>query len=459
MPTIFIVAGVVGILVLLILIAINLYVVVDPNQAHVIVDHGGRRVFSPSTITLPDGTKKDYKTSYFFIPFLMRRIMVSLENVKHEINDIKLHDKEVAPFKCDITCWFKITNPELAAEKLDVDADGNIMESIKETLNAQVQGVARAAAMGQEVIELMRDRKQFSDDVQKSVNGDLDDWGVQLVKLEIIDFSDAEGSGVIGDYQERRQSEISSTTRQTVAEETKKAEVAEADAKRISQTAQITAMEEIEKRDITKQENVGVRSEAAKLRVAQQEEKANAQKVLADKKLTVGEATYKAQAAEIVADGVAKASIKTAEGQAKSIEVTAAANADAERVQGQAVADVVTAQGIADGSAIREKGTAEAVAVEKKAEAQKKFQDASKEVEFKKIDADVEKAKYASQAEAYKNADIQIVSDSMDFMGFDAKSGVGLGLALDNVKKTSGVNIAKAVKNVATVASEMLTKK
>ena len=64
--------------------------------------------------------------------------IVSLENVKHEINEIKLHDKMVAPFKCDITCWFKITNPELAAEKLDVDANGNIMESIKDTLNAQV---------------------------------------------------------------------------------------------------------------------------------------------------------------------------------------------------------------------------------------------------------------------------------------------------------------------------------
>lgn len=470
MPTLFIVAGVVGIFILLILIAIHLYVVVKPNQAHVIVDARGRRVYSPSSIAMGTGEKKSYPTSYFFIPFLMERIIVSLENVKHEINQVELRDTNVAPFKCDITCWFKIANPDLAAEKLDVDAQGNIMESIRQTLDASVMGITRAAAMGQEVIALMRDRKTFGEKVFTEVNGDLDEWGVQLVKLEIIDFSDASNSQVIKDHEARREAEIASTTRQEVAEQTKKAEVVEAEARKVAETAKLASKEDIEMREIKKNESVGIRKEASRLKIEEQTDKANAKKVAADRTLMVGEAEYQADALEIVAEGKAKALIKqahgnkearitTATGEANAVKLNADAQAEAVTKNGNAEASVHETKGTADAEVIRQRGLATAEALEKKADAQKKFTEASQEIEFKKIDAEVEIAKYASQAEAYKNADIQIVSDDMNFLGFDAKSGVGLGLALDNVKKTSKLDVSKAVSNIATVATELLGKK
>lgn len=223
-----------GIIFLAIIIAINFYTVVEPNKAHVIVAFSsGRKIYHPSM------DKK--KSAYFYIPMFMRRIIVSLENVKHEINNIELRDNKFAPFKCDITCWFKIANPDFAAEKLDVDKEGNIMDSIRETLNAQVQGVVRAAAMKQEIMELMQDRTTFGKSVFEEVNGDLDEWGVQLVKLEIIDFSDLDQTHVIKDYEARREAEISSVTRQTVAKNDQEAQVKEAEAKKISETAKIDA--------------------------------------------------------------------------------------------------------------------------------------------------------------------------------------------------------------------------
>lgn len=445
-------AGVVGIVFLLALIALNFYVVVEPNKAHVVVTMGGgRKIYHPDL--------SGSSSAYFYLPFLMRRIIISLENVKHEIKDIELKDKNVAPFMCDITCWFRIEKPELAAEKLDVDEEGNIMRSITETLNAQIQGVARSAAMGQEVIDLMRNRQGFGADVFAQVNGDLDEWGVQLVKLEIIDFNDTPTSHVIRDYEARREATVASETRRIVAEQDKEAKVVEAESKKIAERARIDSEQEIAMRDVESQQQVGVREQEAKIKVAEQQEKANARQVAADKTKVVGEAQYNAEAQVIEAEGNSKSQAKLAEGQKQARITIATGEAEAVKLDAQARSESIQKTGTAEAEVVRQKGLSEAEALEKKAVAQGKFQDASKEVEFKRIEADVEKAKYASMAEAYKAANIQVVTDNMDFMGFGAKQGLGLGLALNNLKDKSGVDVAQAVQNVATVASEVITGK
>lgn len=445
-------AGSVGILFLLVLMALHFYVVVEPNKAHVVVTMGGgRKIYHPS--------KEGSSSAYFYLPFLMQRIIVSLENVKHEINEIELKDLNVAPFKCDITCWFRIESAEKAAEKLDVDEDGNIMRSITETLNAQIQGVARSAAMGQEVIDLMRNRQGFGKSVFDEVNGDLDEWGVQLVKLEIIDFKDVGGSQVIKDYETRREATVAAETRKIVAEQDKEAKVVEAESMKIAERARLDSEQEIEMRDIEKQEQVGIRREQQRLTVAERADKANAKEVLAARTRTVGEAEYQADAQVINAKGNAEAQARLADGQ-KQAEVTlATGKAEAVKLDANAQAEATTKKGTAEADVIKAKGISEAEALEKKAVAQGKFENASKEVEFKKIEADVEKAKYASMAQAYANAKVQIISDKFDFMGFGAKEGLGLGLALNSVKEESGVDVGTAVSNVAKVATEMITGK
>lgn len=408
------------------------YVVVEPNKAHVVVQMGqGRKIYSPSKVITsgPNGekTEKTFKTAYLFIPFLMKRIIVSLENVKHEINDIKLHDSQVAPFKCDTTCWFKIINPDLAAEKLNVGKDGNIMDSVRETLDASVMGIARAAAMKQEVIELMRDRKTLGEGVLKEVNGDLDEWGVQLVKLEIIDFSDAENSQVIADHQDRIQAKIKSETRIIVAKEEQEASVEEHRSKQIIEKARIESTQAVAMQEIEKQESLEKRSRVAQIAIEQQTQKANEQKVKAQKTLQLGQAQIKADAVEVEAKGTANA-----------IKLEAEANAEAKKKTGQAEADIIEA-----------KGLAKAEATSKQADAQKKFTDVSKDIEFAKIAKEIEIAKYQSLSEALKNANVNIVSDDMSFMGFNAKDGAGMGSLLQALKQTSGIELDGLVKSIA----------
>lgn len=427
-----VIASVVGLIALAFLFLTLFYVVVNPNQAHVVVFMGkGRKVYSPSKVSLEDQKNKElsksYSTAYFYLPILMKRIIVSLENVKHEINEIILKDVNVAPFKCDITCWFKIQDPDLAAEKLDVDADGSIVESVRETLNAQIQGVARAAAMEQEVIDLMRNRKVFSDSVYKEVNGDLDDWGIQLVKLEIIDFSDTDESHVIKDYEKRREAVIESKTRIEVAEQTQLAEVKEAEARKLSEEARIHTQQEIQMKEVDMMQTVDTRKAEARIKVAEQLEKANDKEVKAKKTEIVGRASYEAEAAEIIAKGRAQAQVKEAEGQSQGI--TLLAKADAEK--------------------IRSLGKAEAEAVSHKAEAQQKFTDVSKDIEMAKIVADLEKSKYASMADSMSNAKLNIVSPDMNFMGFGAKEGAGLGALAEALQATAGVNISDLVSSIA----------
>jgi len=423
---------IVGIVLLIIIVSyfLHSYVVVEPNKAHVVVSmSGGRKIYHPS--------EAGSKSAYFFFPFLMRRIIVSLENVKHEVPKIELRDENLAPFTCDITCWFKIVNAQLAAEKLAVGADGDIMDSIRETLNAQIQGVARAAAMKQEIIELMKDRTTFGGSVFKEVNGDLDEWGVELVKLEIIDFEDVGQSHVIKDYEERREAEISSVTRQSVAKQTQEAEIAEANANNAANQAQIAADEEIKMRGIQRDQTVQTREQLARLTIAKQAEAANVQEVQAEKAKVLGEAGYTAEAAVISADGQAKSRVKIAEGEKNSQVMTATGNAEAVKLNADASAE-----------AINKTGTAEADIIQKKADAQKNFQDASKDIELAKIAAEIQKTLYTSMAAALQSANIQIISPDMKFMGFGAEEGAGLGALIKNLQKSSGVDLQALAEKV-----------
>lgn len=425
----------VGIVVGLILLALSLYRVVEPNKAHVlVVAGGGRKVYHPAK----DGSK----SAYFFVPIIMKRIIVSLENVKHEINEIILHDSEMAPFSCDITCWFKITNPDLAAEKLDVDEDGSVMASIRETLNAQIQGVARAAAMGQEVVKLMKDRQTFATDVFNTVNGDLDEWGVQLVKLEIIDFRDSDGSHVIQDYQDRRKAQVQSMTRQEVAKQTKDAEIAEAEAKQAAGIKTAEANREVEKADIERKKQVALASQEAEKKITEQVELVNAQKVKAKRTLDVGNAAV-----------IKEATVEQAEGEAQAIFKRGKAEADVVQAKGEAEANIIEKTGLAKASIIKETGLAEATAKDKMADALKKFTDAGITLEQIRAYVEIQKSKYENLGLAMSKANVNLVggADGGNIMGFDLNADTGAGLAqmFQVFSKITGKDPVETVKDIA----------
>ncbi|MCR4279685.1 MAG: hypothetical protein NUV78_03045, partial [Candidatus Zambryskibacteria bacterium] len=198
---------------------------------------------------------------------------------------------------------------------------------------------------------------------------------------------------------------------------------------------------EIEMRAIEARELIGVRGESARLKVAVQSDLANAKEVVAQKTKILGEANYTAEASVIKADGEAKSRVKASEGQAQAEVKLAEGRASAVKVEAVAAAESTEKRGAATAKVVELTGTAEATAVEKKADAQKKFTDASKEIEMSKIAADIEKTKYLSMANAMSKANIQVISPDMSFMGFGAKEGAGLGVLVESLQKASGIDL------------------
>lgn len=425
-----------GVLVLLaVFIFLITYTVVEPNKAHIVVIMGGgRKVYSPHQ---EEGYKK--ATAYFYIPFLMKRIILPLSNVKMEIPGFALKDKEVAPFLCEAVCWFRIDQPDWAVEKLDIE-DDNFEEAVRETLEEQVRGIARAAAMKQEILDIMRDRAQFGGIVEKEVNGALHEWGLEIVKLEIVDFSDIQGSNVIHNYEQMRESQIASTSRKKIAEQNKEAEITEAESQKLAGIVRAQAERDVKKADVEKQKQVNIATQEAEMAIAKQAELANKQKVEADRTYKVGQANVERQAIVEKANGEAEAKFRVGK-----------ADADVIEARGTADANVVQKTGLAEAEIIKQKGLSEAEAKDKLAEALKKYNDAGITIEQLRAIVEIQKTKYENLgkalAAAHVNANLVQGGEAGNLLGFDLgpEAGAGIGQLLQALQGVTGKKLGDII--------------
>ncbi len=421
------------------------YTVVKPNEAHIVVFMGrGRKIYSPSVV----GDKK-LPTAYFKLPVLMEVDILPLANVKMELPGFQLVDQEVAPFACEVTCWFRIQSPDIAIEKLEIRE--SFANSVRSILEEQVRGVARAAAMKQPILEIMRDRKSFGASVENEVNGALVEWGLELVKLEIVDFSDSEGSTVIQDYENKRKSQIRSESRMEVAVQTKEAEIAEAQAAEESGVALANSTQEVEKANVEKNKQVNISKQKAAQEIAKAAMAANTQTIDAEKELEVGRSEYEREAKVVNAQGEKSKAILVGEGEAQAARVKGQADADIVEIRGTAEAKSQEAQGLAKAKITKEQGLSEATATDKKAEALKKYNAAGINLEKIKATVEVEKKKYEALGQALSQADIQLINGgetNLFGMALGPEQGAGFAAALQAFESVSGVDPVKAVVDV-----------
>lgn len=358
------------------------YTVVPNNQAHVVVFMGGgRKVKTP---VLTDGSKGS--TSYYYIPFLMKRSIMPLTNVKLDIKDIHLNDIQVAPFVCDVVTWLHIADPVKAAERLNFSSGA--FESLHEDLTAIVQAIARASAMKQEILDIMRDRATFSKGVSAEVDVVLNSWGVQLVNLEINDIRDQVNSSVIANYESMRKAAVQSVARIEISKRDREAITVEQDNRRLSETAKADSEKAFQVKQIERDETIGITTQKKEQNVAIAEAMTNETKVKAFRVATVGQASVQKDAA-----------ITVAEGEGEAI-----------RIKGEKAAAITTLQGAAEGNAIESRGLAEAKAKDAMAEALKKFNDAGISLEKIKAWVTVQNAFASAYGQIAGKANIKIVT-------------------------------------------------
>lgn len=396
------------------------YVVVPPHEAHVVISRGkGKKVRS---------SREGQRSSYWRLPIIQQRAILPIENIQIQVEDVPLRDKNMAKFLGDVVAWLNIVDPLLAAERLGKLEKG--FASIEADVKNVIQAVTRNMSMYWTLIDIMINRKEFSQSVEKAINEELEAWGIKLVELEVIHFEDTEGYTVIKDLERRQSTVISAETRKQVAEKYKEAEIVESNAKRESEIIKAKNEEEFRTRQIEKDEGIGKREQDKEIAVQEKTKEANERKVEAERTYKVGQAETEKQAI-----------IRTAEGEA-----------EAEFKKGEAKARVTRETGTAEADVIRNKGFAEAESTDKRAEALKKYNEAGITLEYLKAVRDVEINKWDNWGDALQAAKIQVYSggEQGSLLGIPISPSAGFSLgAFAAIAKEQGFDIQKVAESLA----------
>ncbi|MCJ7608687.1 SPFH domain-containing protein, partial [Candidatus Bathyarchaeota archaeon] len=268
----------------------NAYKVVPPHQAHVVVTRSkGRKLYS---------SRPGDKSSYFYFGSLQQRSVIPLENIKIEIQDIPLRDRDMAKFLADVRCFLNVQDPITASERLGKiqgaeDRSGKF-ESIEVDIKDLIQAITRNSSMTMDVFSIMKERKEFSSMVEKEINESIDEWGLKLINLEVIHFDDAPSVGglpastVISDLEARQAKVINTETRKQVAEEEKQAQLVEAVTKQESEEQKAKSELLYRTEQILRDREIGKREQESAMAVAEATMHANEQAVKAIEALTIG---------------------------------------------------------------------------------------------------------------------------------------------------------------------------
>jgi uncharacterized membrane protein YqiK len=406
--------GAVGIAILLYLMRhilggmLGLYRVVPVNEAHIRVLQHIKSVFSARV----------GKSAYWVVPFITKLHKLPLCNLAIPVNDIKLNDKAMAKFVCDIMCFVNINNIDLAVERLiltDTEVEmGFDFIKLSEDLRAIMESVGRTVTTKQTILDIYMNRSMLDQAITKEVEAVFPKWGIQLVDLELKDIKDAPGSTIIQDIERKVAAEIRRDAEIRVAITTKEAELAKAEAEEIYR-----------KRQIEKDKQIGIAEQTKNQEIAEQEAAANIQKIEAARKLEVGHAEIEKQKIEQLA-------------LAQKIKFT---------VEAEGHSNEITSVGKAEADIIRVKKEADAAGTLKLAEALKQFNDVALNVKILDIHRDVMLAKFHALSQAIQQADIKWImsgANAQKFFGLnlDAEGGANLeqffaesGLDLERLRK------------------------
>ena len=364
----------------------GLYRIVPVNEAHIRIMHNKKELFS----------SRNGKMAYWVVPFVTKIQKLPLTNLAIPINDIKLNDKSMAKFVCDIMCFVNIKDLDLAVERLPLTDTarelGFDFEKVSADFRAIVESTGRTSAAKQSILEIYMDRQAFDKAITTEVAAVFPKWGIELVDLELKEIKDAPNSTIISDIETKVASEIRRDAAIKIAQTNKEAEVAKAENEEIYR-----------KRQIQKDQTISIAQQDAQIAVQQN---AMAARIRVEQE---AEATKMKYATE-------------AEGQSQQIKSV-----------GQAEADIVKA-----------KLVAEAEGKLKLAEAMKAVQQAAMDVKRLDINKEIMIAKFQALGAALEKADLKLImsgekSASLFGLDFNAETGANLEQFLQN----SGITTEK----------------
>lgn len=290
-----------------------------------------------------------------FLPFIgvfVARIDGSIFQVG--LTEFESYDKARVPFLSDVTAFFRISDPEVAAKR--IVESGDIISHLENILRGSVRRVLSTTP----IEEILEARSQLGAAFTNEVEMQLKDWGVVSVNtIEFMDIRDVKGEHVIANIMSKEKSRIERESREAVAENNRKAEMVEIEARRHVSLANndakmkvgVSAAESEKQvqlaREASEQEVLAARKATAEAEQAVTRVN-NIQTAEIRREVAEIEAKESAKVAEITADGEKNATLRRAEAErdarikeADGIRAIGSARAEAERAMLQAP---VTAQ-------------------------------------------------------------------------------------------------------------------
>jgi len=433
--------------IIFIIIAINLRKVVPTNEVHIL--QKGKN-------TIIKGKWFDGWNVYYHFPQWVPWFGISVTKLPLYVFDIKLlnyqaYDNGKIPFNVDVTAFFVIKDPELAAKRV---AD---FEELKDQLVEVVRWAVRKTLAQYDIQEIMEARWELWQKFYEEVTNAVKEWWVELKNIEFMDISDADGYQVIRNLLEKKRKTIETESEKEVALKDKEKDIVEAEAKKDAEIKRIEAEKEAKlaqieadkltrTQEVEKEKLVRLQEEEAK-KALYEKQKETKQKELDIKLLEEEKEAEIQKVKEIIdAEKEKEIEIKNAEAKAKSIELDAEAKARAMELEAEARKNAIEKEWLAKAKTIDYVGTAEAKNKLEMAKALNAFSEAAlkyliAEMEYKYTSkVDLEKAK------ALEKADIKVISTGPNgnegmnsFMDlFTSKGGANLWWMIESFKNTVG---------------------
>ena len=332
--------------------------VVPPNKIDIVVRRDSTKIYCPNAEYYPEG--ESAKSVYYHIPawfpgFGMYVRRLPLEMLEIKVPNFVAFDERRARFECDIVAFCVIRDGIIASMRMPQEPDG-LSNQMKQVLWATM----RDSTTKMTVRRIINNRADIIGMIKPILSEALDEWGLGLKDIEIIEFKDAPDSHVVSDISSIREQEIETEARQKNADQKMKARMVEAESEEKARIKEIRKEEEIAKREQDK----------LKL-IAKQEKEAREEELEVTRVNQVKQQKIDKQQAEVLAEQEREVAKIDAMKQ-KEVE---AVIKEQKLLEGQG--DKLRRQEQAKGEAapIREKGTAEADVVKLKLLAEAKGKD------------------------------------------------------------------------------------
>lgn len=305
----FILGGVAAFLLLVVIVAMLFRIVVPTNEVHIV--QSAKKTMSYGKDTGNGNTYYKFPSWTPIIGVTTIELPVSVFSIN--IDSYEAYDLGRLPFVLDLTAFFRVSDSNLAAQRVENFQD------LRAQLSNIIQGSVRSILSSRKLEDILQIRSELGDDFTKAVGEQLKSWGIEPVKnIELMDIRDTGESKVIKNIMAKKISLIEKESRVEVANNQKDAQIAEIEARQLTEIRDQEAKKLVGLKTVENEREVAISKEQANQLVKEQ------QKVTQEKHMEVIRVQQVRQA-EITKD----TEIVKAEQEQKKVEIDALARKNA----------------------------------------------------------------------------------------------------------------------------------